>query len=238
MAGAITKLPKNDTGTGMDADVGDGRPRQYLTWLLSRLRPVLNHLLPCWPCRPQTVLFVLPSFLGRLLPDDATSTVTGTILCPQHDKVRLCLQADPSSPPLILLDLPITTPDFAAEIHGGGCRIAFQCCGGARAEKPLLEAAEAWAVFLNGRRAGFASRRRVTEREARLLEATCTVSAGAGFLPPVSEAGDAMAAMGRCGYLRGRFERVVGCTDSESYHLVDPDGYLGQELSLFFLRRR
>lgn len=232
-------LPKHDA-TSMDADVGDGR---LSTKLLGRLRPVLDHLLSCWACRPQTVLILLPSFIGRLLPDSTTtSTVTGTILCPQHDKVRLCLQADPSSPPILLLDLPITTPDFAAAIHGGGCRVAFECCGGERAEKPLLEGTEAWAVFLNGRRAGFASRRRVAGREARLLGAMGTVSAGAGVLPAVAEVGvGAMASpagMGRCKYLRGSFERVVGSADSESYHLVDPDGCLGQELSLFFLRRR
>lgn len=39
-------------------------------------------------------------------------------------------------------------------------------------------------------------------------------------------------------YLRGNFQRVCGSSDSETFHLIDPDGNVGQELSIFFLRSR
>lgn len=40
-------------------------------------------------------------------------------------------------------------------------------------------------------------------------------------------------------YLRGNFQRVRGSSDSETFHLIDhPDGNVGQELSIFFLRSR
>lgn len=38
-------------------------------------------------------------------------------------------------------------------------------------------------------------------------------------------------------YLRGKFERFHGSSNSESFHLIDPDGSKnGQELSFYFLR--
>ena len=37
-------------------------------------------------------------------------------------------------------------------------------------------------------------------------------------------------------YLRGKFEIVRGSSDSQSFHLIDPDGNIGQELSIFFIR--
>ncbi|KAK6150366.1 hypothetical protein DH2020_015298 [Rehmannia glutinosa] len=41
-------------------------------------------------------------------------------------------------------------------------------------------------------------------------------------------------------YLRGKFERFHGSPNSESFHLIDPDGNSnnGQELSFYFLRSR
>lgn len=50
------------------------------------------------------------------------------------------------------------------------------------------------------------------------------VSVGAGVLE-----GDVM-------YLRASFERVIGSMDSESFHMINPVGSSGQELSVFFLR--
>ncbi|KAL0816151.1 hypothetical protein Bca101_072595 [Brassica carinata] len=34
-------------------------------------------------------------------------------------------------------------------------------------------------------------------------------------------------------YLRPKFERVTGSSDSEAFHMVNPDGSCGQELSIF-----
>ncbi|KAJ6708544.1 PROTEIN MIZU-KUSSEI 1 [Salix koriyanagi] len=37
-------------------------------------------------------------------------------------------------------------------------------------------------------------------------------------------------------YLRASFERVVGSVDSESFHMINPAGSSGQELSIFLVR--
>uniref|UniRef100_A0A0D3CNJ2 Uncharacterized protein n=1 Tax=Brassica oleracea var. oleracea TaxID=109376 RepID=A0A0D3CNJ2_BRAOL len=37
-------------------------------------------------------------------------------------------------------------------------------------------------------------------------------------------------------YLRASFKRVFGSFNSESFHLIDPRGIIGQELSIFFFR--
>lgn len=238
---------------GVGADGGDGHRRACLTGLL---RPVVERLLlPCWALTLPALSFLSPSFLGHQNQGGAPAAVTGTVICHEHEKVKLFLQLDPSAPPHLFLEIPLTATDFAAGIRGGGWRIVFECrsSGDPEADKPLLEAADVWEVFLNGRRAGFAARPQMTKRDARLLEATRTVSAGAGILPPDTAAppppppppenptpspSPPPEETRGCKYLRGSFDRVVGSPDSESYHLVDPDGDLRQVLSLFFYRWR
>ncbi|BAT86548.1 hypothetical protein VIGAN_04421500 [Vigna angularis var. angularis] len=39
-------------------------------------------------------------------------------------------------------------------------------------------------------------------------------------------------------YLRANFQRVRGSSNSESFHLIDPEGSIGQELSIFFFRSK
>ncbi|XP_008790298.1 protein MIZU-KUSSEI 1-like [Phoenix dactylifera] len=167
------------------------------------------------PCKP----IIFPLFSPR------PPAVTGTILHPPDDdanrRLRLFLQdGSPAGPTLLLLDLPLAPCQLA-----GAARITFECESGGAG--PLL-AEPAWAVSCDGRRAGFGTRRAApTEAEARALESMRAVSAGAGR------------GVGGFTYMRGRFDRVVGSADSESYHLVGPAGFLGaHELSFFFLRVR
>ncbi|XP_073104113.1 protein MIZU-KUSSEI 1-like [Elaeis guineensis] len=134
-------------------------------------------------------------------------------------RIRLFLQdGTPAGPTLLLLDLPLAPCHLAS-----ASRITLECESGGAG--PLL-AEPAWAVSCDGRRAGFGTRRaKATEAEVRALEAMRAVSAGAGR------------GVGGFTYMRGRFERVVGSVDSESYHLVGPAGFFGaHELSFFFLR--
>ncbi|MCL7049168.1 hypothetical protein MKW94_020209 [Papaver nudicaule] len=88
-----------------------------------------------------------------------------------------------------------------------------------------------WSMYCNGRKVGFAVRRQMTESDAAVFKLMQSVSVGAGVLPvsPKSEEGDLM-------YLRASFERVIGSVDSESFHMINPGGSSGQELSIFFLR--
>lgn len=79
---------------------------------------------------------------------------------------------------------------------------------------------------------GFAIRRQTTVSDMAVLKLMQSVSVGAGVLPvsPKSEEeGDLM-------YLRASFERVIGSADSESFHMINPIGSSGQELSIFLLR--
>ncbi|CAA6657723.1 unnamed protein product [Spirodela intermedia] len=209
---------------GVGADGGGGHRSACLTGLL---RPVVEHLLlPCWALRLPALSFLSPSPLGSQSHGAA----------PPPSRAPLCLQLDPSAPPHLFVELPLIATEFAAGIRDGGWRISLECLSldDVTAAKPLLEATEVWKVSLNGMKAGLATRPQMTEREARLLEVTRTVSTGAGILPPIQR----RRRLRGCKYLRGSFDRVVGSPDSESYYLVDPDGDLSHVLSFFFYRWR
>jgi uncharacterized protein (TIGR01570 family) len=36
-------------------------------------------------------------------------------------------------------------------------------------------------------------------------------------------------------YMRATYERVVGSSDSESFHMINPEGSTGQQLNVFLL---
>ncbi|KAL5819465.1 hypothetical protein ACOSQ3_023396 [Xanthoceras sorbifolium] len=169
-------------------------------------------------------------FLSHCLPDTAT-LFTGTIICPVNgEQLRLCMQEDSSSSPLVLLDLPLSTSAFSRLIRYGTIRIVLECrceCDSARSKEPLLSMPK-WVMYCNRQKMGFAKRREVAGKDAWLLEMLRTVSAGAGILPDKDSSGYK--------YLRGQFEQVAGSDNSEAYHLIDLSSCFGQELSVFFLR--
>jgi uncharacterized protein (TIGR01570 family) len=86
-------------------------------------------------------------------------------------------------------------------------------------------------MYCNGRKVGFAIRRKMSVSDVAVLKLMQSVSVGAGVLPlAAGEAGDLLM------YLRASFDRVVGSADSESFHMINPVGSSGQELSIFLLR--
>lgn len=184
------------------------------------LRPIMALVAPCWAsCYPPLFSTCKPEIF----------TVTGTIICSINSKVKLCIQEDVDSFPLIILDLPINMSELAGLMQCGTARIVLQCdLGLDRSNEPFLSAAT-WAMHCNGQKMGYAMRREVTGKDTLLLGTMRTISAGAGILPG-KECG-----LGQCKYLRGQFEKVVASNYSEAYHLIDPSGCLGQELSIFFL---
>ncbi|CAN6471624.1 unnamed protein product [Victoria cruziana] len=167
-------------------------------------------------------------------PSISGTTVTGTFYGHRRGHVSLCLQQDrlATTPPL-LLDLAIPTKLLAKEMHSGIVRIALETDrrrDGPQSETgadPPLHSVPVWTTFCNGRRLGYAVKRRVSEKDRLILKTVQSTSVGAGVIP--SEDGEVM-------YMRAGFRRVVGSADSESYHLINPDGTGGQELSVFLLR--
>ncbi|CAF1931758.1 unnamed protein product [Brassica oleracea] len=79
-----------------------------------------------------------------------------------------------------------------------------------------------WSMYCNGKKVGFAVKREMTENDVVFLRMMKYVSVGAGVVPN-----------GETLYLRPKFERVTGSSDSEAFHMVNPDGSCGQELSIF-----
>lgn len=69
-----------------------------------------------------------------------------------------------------------------------------------------------------------------------MLKTMQSTTVGAGVMPTgyglESESGQEVM------YMRANYEHVVGSADSESFHLINPDQYPGQELSVFLLRSK
>ncbi|OWM85975.1 protein MIZU-KUSSEI 1-like [Punica granatum] len=169
-------------------------------------------------------------------PTTATATVTGTFFGYRRGRVSFCLQDDTrNSSPLLLLEFAVPTSYLAREMQYGFLRITLECNRRAGAvgggAGPLFEV-PVWTMYCNGRKVGFAVRRQVGGGDAAVLRLMRSVSAGAGVLPVGPKSGED----GDLLYLRAGFERVVGSADLESFHMINPVGSSGQELSIFLLR--
>lgn len=161
--------------------------------------------------------------LSALSPVAAASTVRGTLFLPSTGdrRVRLFLQdnaAAEDAEHLVVLDLPAGLG--SGDISAAG-RIVLeyrrQWAAPPDAAAANLLDSPRWLVYCNGRRPGYAARRgRPSDAEGWVLQKLRAVTAGAGRLPG-----------GGVEYLRGRFQRVVGSPDAESFHLVEPIGWPG-----------
>ncbi|ESQ27457.1 hypothetical protein EUTSA_v10019727mg [Eutrema salsugineum] len=150
---------------------------------------------------------------------------TGTFFGHRRGHVSFCLQDDtrPSSPPLLLLELAVPTAALAREMEEGYLRIALRSKSNVRSN--ILDV-PVWSMYCNGRKVGFAMRREMNENDVGFLRMMKSVSVGAGVIPN-----------GETLYLRAKFERVTGSSDSEAFHMVNSGGSdHGQELSIFLFR--
>ncbi|CAD5189257.1 protein MIZU-KUSSEI 1-like [Musa acuminata AAA Group] len=159
-----------------------------------------------------------------------TTTVTGTFFGYRRGRVRFCVHDNSRAAPLLLLEFTVPTAFLAKEMQHGLLRIALECRG-ASAPCASLFAVPAWSMYCNGRKVGFAIRRQMTEADAAIFKLIKSISVGTGVLPGAPKTGD-----GDLLYLRASFERVIGSMDSESFHMIDPVGSTGQQLSIFLLR--
>ncbi|XP_049354352.1 protein MIZU-KUSSEI 1-like [Solanum verrucosum] len=158
-----------------------------------------------------------------------SSVMTGTIFGYRRGKVSFCIQTNPkSTTPIILLELAVSTSTLAREMQGGIVRIALES-GNYGGNQSILR------MYCNGKKVGFAVKRKPTKSDLQVLGQIELVNIGAGIIHGKKNTNcddDIM-------YLRGKFERVHGSYDnSESFHLIDPEGSMGQELSIFLLSSR
>ncbi|KAK9109575.1 hypothetical protein Sjap_017635 [Stephania japonica] len=161
------------------------------------------------------------------------STVTGTFFGHRKGRVSFCLQDHTRSSPLLLLEFAVPTAYLAREMQHGLLRIALECNRVAASSRSLFSM-PAWSMYCNGRKVGFAVKRQMTASDAAVLKLMQSVSVGAGVVPVESKSSDQEE--GEIMYLRASFERVIGSADSESFHMINPVGSSGQELSIFLLR--
>lgn len=160
--------------------------------------------------------------------------VIGTIFGTRRGHVWFCVQHDRlSSKPYLLIELSIPTQHLVQEMRSGEIiRLALESSSNKNPDlvSCSLRSVPGWTVSCNGRKLGFAARRKVTEQISLLLKTMESVSVGTGVIPAGPDTEAVM-------YMRANYEHVVGSADSESFHLINPDGFPGgQELSLFLLR--
>ncbi|KAF7845445.1 protein MIZU-KUSSEI 1 [Senna tora] len=163
------------------------------------------------------------------------SMVIGTIFGNRRGHVWFCVQHDRLSiKPILLLELSIFTNQLVQEMRFGLVRIALEC-DRSELEFCPLRSVPLWTMFCNGRKLGFAAKRKASERVRLILKTMQCVSVGAGVIPSGfgSDSGSE-----ELMYMRANYEHVVGSADSESFHLINPDESPGQELSVFLLRSR
>ncbi|KVI08595.1 protein MIZU-KUSSEI 1-like [Cynara cardunculus var. scolymus] len=164
----------------------------------------------------------------------AATAITGTIFGSRTGKVNFCIQTNPKSQtPILLLELTISTTFLAREMKSGNLRIALECSTSSCSDHKSLLSIPSWTMYCNGKKVGFAFKRQPSSSDIKVLKHMETVHVGAGIIKAkeVEREEDIM-------YLRGFFNRVTGksMTRSETFHLIDPDGNIGQELSIFFFR--
>lgn len=161
---------------------------------------------------------------------DSCSTVTGTFFGYRKGRVSFCIQQETKASPILLLEFAVVTSYLAREMQHGLLRIALECSG--RRGCGSLYKVPVWSMYCNGRKVGFAVRREMSENDASALNLMHSISVGAGVLPKSGEDfnGDDLL------YLRASFDRVIGSPDSESFHMINPVGSSGQELSVFLVR--
>ncbi|XP_015879942.1 protein MIZU-KUSSEI 1 [Ziziphus jujuba] len=189
------------------------------------LRSLVECMVPCCGFQPSE----------SVSTESDSTTITGTFFGYRKGRVSFCLQDDTRSSPLMLLEFAVPTAYLAREMQHGLLRIALECHQDPHKARCSLFHVPVWSMYCNGRKVGFAIRRQMTVSDLAVLKLMQSVSVGAGVLPlPLSSKSDD--SDGDLMYLRASFERVVGSSDSESFHMINPIGSSGQELSIFLLR--
>ena len=169
-----------------------------------------------------------------------STTITGTIFGYRKGKVSFCIQSNANSTnPILLLELAVPTSTLAKEMRGGTLRIVLESGtnngtpSGSNFSNCNLFSTPLWTMYCNGRKVGYAVKRRPSNADFEALRLMRSVAVGTGVINNDHQEDELM-------YLRANFQRVRGSSKSncESFHLIDPEGSIGQELSIFFFRSR
>lgn len=171
----------------------------------------------------------------------SSSTITGTIFGYRKGKVNFCIQTNANSnTPILLLELALPTSVLAKEMRGGTLRIVLESgttglCSNNNNNN--LFSTPLWTMYCNGRKVGYAVKRRPSNNDFEALSLMRSVSVGTGVINSCKEL-QLQNQEDELMYLRANFQRVRGSSNCESFHLIDPEGSIGQELSIFFFRSR
>ncbi|XP_023545032.1 protein MIZU-KUSSEI 1-like [Cucurbita pepo subsp. pepo] len=168
-------------------------------------------------------------------PRPSKTMVIGTIFGHRRGHVWFCVQQDRlRNKPFLLLEFPILTHQLVNEMRFGLVRIALECN---RVELGLcpLRSIPIWAMSCNGRKLGFAARKKAGDSIRSMLKTMQSTTVGAGVMPSGFGFGSGSKTE-EVMYMRANYEHVVGSADSESFHLINPAEFPGQELSIFLLR--
>ncbi|XP_028752338.1 protein MIZU-KUSSEI 1-like [Neltuma alba] len=175
--------PTADAVTGVECH------KQVRSWRL--LRSLIQVLIPT--CNSSSLLDQRhqylnpeadhnPSSMITALSSSCSSVISGTIFGYRHGNANLCIQEKPSSPtPLLLLHLPIPTTVLARQMRGGTLRMVLQrasitprsccCCSSRVLSIPL------WALYCNGKKQGYAVKRKPESVDMEVLRLTRKVVA-------------------------------------------------------------
>ncbi|KAF9610810.1 hypothetical protein IFM89_025051 [Coptis chinensis] len=217
--------------------------KQVRSWRL--LRSLIEFLIPtctCYYLGEQEVELERNYFNNyyhyprrTLISTTTTTTVTGTIFGYRRGKVSFCIQSDSSNTiPVLLLELPVHTAILAKEMKSEVLRIALECkYEPDNSSYSSLLSVPVWTMYCNGKKVGSAIKRRPMHADMEVLRLMRSVYVGTGVIN-----GKTLNCDDELMYLRANFERVSRSSNSESFHLVSPDGSTGQELSIFFLRTK
>ncbi|KAK9290484.1 hypothetical protein L1049_008654 [Liquidambar formosana] len=170
-------------------------------------------------------------------PRPSKSMVIGTIFGHRRGHVWFCIQHDRlNTKPFLLLELSIPTHQLVKEMRCGLVRIALECNRPDLSSCPL-HSVPVWTMYCNGRKVGFAIKRKASEENRLMLKTMQSMTIGAGVIPSVSGFGSSEGDS-ELMYMRANYEYVVGSSDSASFHLINPDECPGQELGVFLMRSR
>lgn len=213
--------------------------KQVRSWRL--LRSLLELLIPTCSCisleepRSTQEQNYIHSYLYSRPTLLSSTVVTGTLFGYRLGKVRFCIQTNSGSTnPILLLELAVPTAILAREMQGGILRITLESAAAKNGlDSNTLLSIPVWTMCCNGRKVGLAVKRTPSKVDMDVLGVMAPVIVGAGII-----SAEVLNSKDELLYLRANFERVRSSSDSESFHLIDPDGNMGQELGIFFLRSR